>query len=58
LICSAPSSVESVRQLRQRNPLAGGRKQADAFDGFAGIAVLLLIANRHVEARFALLNLR
>ena len=44
-------------QLRERDALAGGRKQANILDGLAGIAILLLIAQGHVEARFALLHL-
>ena len=43
--------------MRQRDALAGGRKQADVLDGLAGVAVLLLIAQGDVEARLALLHL-
>jgi hypothetical protein len=45
-------------QLRQRDAFAGGRKQAHILDGLARIAILLLIAQRHVVARLALLHLR
>ena len=47
-----------MRQLRQRDALATGRQQANILDGLAGVAILLLIAQRHVEARLALLHLR
>ena len=43
--------------MGQGDAFAGGRKQADIFDGFAGIAVLLLIAQGDVEAGLALLHL-
>jgi len=44
-------------QLRQRNALARGRKQAHVLDGLARISILLLIAQRHVESSLALLHL-
>ena len=47
-----------IGQLRQRDALARGRKQADVFDGFARIAIRLLVAKSHVVARLALLHLR
>ena len=43
--------------MRQRDAFAGGREQADIFDGLAGVAILLLIAQGDVEARLALLHL-
>ena len=57
MISSAPSSVETVVSCAKRDALAGGREQADILDGLARVAILLLIAQRHVVARFALLHL-
>ena len=44
-------------QLRQGDALAGRRQQAHVLDGLAGVAILLLIAQRHIVARLALLHL-
>ena len=44
-------------ELRQRDTLAGRRQQAHVLDGLARVAILLLIAERHIVARLALLHL-
>ena len=46
-----------VAELAQGNALAGGRQQANAFDGFAGIAVPRQVARHQVEAPLALQHL-
>ena len=41
-------------QLRERNSFAGGRKQANVFDGFLRVAIRLLVAGHQVIAGFPL----
>ena len=58
MICFGAVVGGDLGQLRKRDSFAGGRQQAHVFDGLARIAVLLLIAQRYVVARLALLHLR
>ena len=46
-----------MRELRQRDALARRREQADIVDRFLGVAILRLIADDEVVARFALQHL-
>ena len=51
-------ALVDLAELRQRNAFAGGRQQANVFDGFLGVAVLRQIAHHQVVARLALQHLR